>query len=96
MTTDGNKRYIIQGITQSGDKFRPSDWAERMCGNLCSFRNRRMIYSPLLRPAVIEGIKSVIVHHQLEQQHPNLFKEILDFAHKNQLKINEESIETIT
>ncbi len=94
MTAVGSKRYIIKGITASGAKFRPSDWAERMCGNLCSFRNRRMIYSPLLRPAVIDGVKSVIVYHELAQQHPSLFQEILDFARRNQLDIHEDSLET--
>ncbi|GAA4365598.1 DUF3579 domain-containing protein [Kangiella marina] len=85
-------RTIILGITESGKKFRPSDWAERMCGNLCTFRNRRIIYSPLLRPGVYEGVKSVIMSNQLSIQHPNMFKELLEFAKTNKLVVKEESI----
>ena len=89
-----DKRTIILGITESGKKFRPSDWAERMCGNLCTFRNRRIIYSPLLRPAIYEGVKSVVMANQLSIQHPNLFKELLEFAKTNKLVVKEESIAT--
>ncbi len=85
------KRYIIKGLTENGNKFRPSDWAERMCGNLCSFRNRRMIYSPLLRPAVIDGVKCVIVDSELSTKHPNLFNQIIDFARKNHLQLLDEA-----
>ncbi|MEM1243570.1 MAG: DUF3579 domain-containing protein, partial [Pseudomonadota bacterium] len=27
------KKIIIEGLTQAGKKFRPSDWAERMSGS---------------------------------------------------------------
>lgn len=84
------ERFIIRGLTPDGQKFRPSDWAERMCGNLCSFRNRRMMYSPLLRPAIIEGVKCVIMSNQLSNQHPNLFKQLLEFAKKNKLEVIQE------
>lgn len=90
-----DKRFIIKGITPSGEKFRPSDWAERMCGNLCSFRNRRMIYSPLLRPAVIDGFKCVFINEALSESHPNLFKQLIEFAKKNKLEISEEVIESV-
>ncbi|AOE49982.1 DUF3579 domain-containing protein [Kangiella sediminilitoris] len=85
-------RLIIMGVTESGKKFRPSDWAERMCGNLCTFRNRRMIYSPLLRPAVREGIKVVIMSNQLSIKHPNLYQELMEFAKTNKLIIKEEAV----
>lgn len=100
VTTDTNsnvssainsKRLIIQGVTPTGDKFRPSNWAERMCGNLCSFRNRRMIYSPLLRPAVINGIKCVIIGPELETTHPTVFQQVIDFASQNNLSVIEDS-----
>lgn len=85
-------RTIIMGVTESGNKFRPSDWAERMCGNLCTFRNRRIIYSPLLRPAIREGVKSVIISNQLSLKHPNLYQELLEFAKKNKLVVKEEAV----
>lgn len=79
-------RLILKGITSEGNKFRPSDWAERLCGNLCTFRNRRMYYSPMLRPAVIEGIKCVIVDSKLDRAHPAILKDVIHFAHKNDLQ----------
>ncbi|WP_223669089.1 DUF3579 domain-containing protein [Kangiella shandongensis] len=85
-------RIIIMGVTESGKKFRPSDWAERMCGNLCTFRNRRMIYSPLLRPAIREGIKAVIISNQLSIKHPSLYQELMEFAKTNKLVVKEEAI----
>ena len=78
-------KLVIQGVTEDGKKFRPSDWAERICGNLCTFRNRRMYYSPLLRPAVIDGIKCMIVDPTLSDSHPELYLEITAFAEKNKL-----------
>lgn len=80
-----SKKIVIKGITANGKTFRPSDWAERMCGNLCSFRNRRMYYSPLLRPAIIDGIKCVYVDPELATLHPNLFLEVVNFAAQNGL-----------
>lgn len=78
---------IIEGKTQQGQKFHPSDWAERMSGSLSTFRNRRIIYSPLLRPAVKNGNKCVILDEALKKNHPSLYKSILEFAQKNNLII---------
>ncbi len=84
-------RLILKGITSKGSKFRPSDWAERLCGNLCTFRNRRMYYSPLLRPAVIEGIKCVIVDAKLYAEHPAILDDVVHFAKKNDLVTEKEN-----
>ncbi|WP_144395512.1 DUF3579 domain-containing protein [Pleionea sediminis] len=81
-----NEKLIIIGQNESGQKFRPSDWAERLCGGLCTFRNRRMYYSPLLRPAVIDGIKCVVVSSELQAQHTEMFQYILGFVQENALK----------
>ncbi len=78
-------------MTKDGNKFRPSDWAERLCGNLCTFRNRRMYYSPLLRPAVIEGIKCVIVDARLNEEQPKILNDVVSFAEKNKLVVEKES-----
>ncbi len=84
-------RLILKGITPEGQKFRPSDWAERLCGNLCTFRNRRMYYSPMLRPAVIDGIKCVIVDSKLDNVHPAILQDVIHFARKNNLQTEKES-----
>ena len=75
MKAISSKRTVLVGITSEGNKFRPSDWSERMCGSLCTFRNRRIYYSPLLRPAIRDGIKCVIIDDNL------LHKEQIGRAH---------------
>lgn len=82
-----NKKIIIEGITESGETFRPSDWAERMSGALSSFRNHRMVYSPLLQPSVKDGNKCVMLDPSLKESDPALYQSILDFAKTNKLKI---------
>ncbi len=85
-----NKVLIIQGETQDGRKFRPSDWAERMSGMLSTFGDdHRIHYSPLLRPVSVNGNKSIILYKSLEQDNPAIFKQIMDFAIRNNLKIEE-------
>lgn len=90
MSQPDYNKLILKGITPEGAKFRPSDWAERLCGNLCTFRNRRMYYSPLLRPAVIDGVKCVIVDAKLYPEHAKLLDDVLHFAQKNQLQIEKQ------
>ena len=84
---DDSKKIVIEGITESGETFRPSDWAERMSGQLSTFRKRRMQYSPLLQPSVKDGRKCVLLDSKLKESNPELYQSILEFAHKNHLKI---------
>lgn len=84
---DDAKKIVIEGITESGETFRPSDWAERMSGQLSTFHKRRIHYSPLLQPSVKDGKKCVLLDRQLKTTNPELYQSILDFAHENHLKI---------
>lgn len=85
--SDKPKKIIIEGVTTSGEDFRPSDWAERMSGRLSTFRNRRIYYSPLLQPMMKDGHQCVILDPKLKESNPELYQSILEFANKNQLKI---------
>lgn len=87
------KRIIIEGVTDSGKKFRPTDWAERMSGSLCTFRNRRIVYSPLLQPIYKEGFKCLAIDPKLKQTNPEVYQSLLDFAKANQLRICQEDQE---
>jgi len=89
-TIVNTSKIIIQGITSLGEVFRPSDWAERVSGRLATFRNQRVIYSPLLRPGVKDGHKCVIVDIQLQINNPELYDYLLGFAKANNLKISRE------
>lgn len=82
-----DEKILIEGLTEDNKVFRPADWAERMCGSLSTFRQRRMIYSPLLQPVTLNDIHCVILDTSLKVSNPGLFAEILEFAHENKLKI---------
>ena len=84
------KCIVIEGVTQEGETFHPRDWAERVSGSLSTFRNRRIIYSPLLRPAVKNGNKCIIVDDELKDSHPALYQSIIEFAKKNNLVVKPE------
>ena len=34
---DAIVEFVIQGVTLDGKPFRPSDWAERLCGVMSAF-----------------------------------------------------------
>lgn len=80
-------KIIIEGVTEEGQVFRPSDWADRMSGSLSTFRNRRIIYSPQLQPIMKEGYKCVLLDPELKTTNPNLYESIMEFARVNKLKI---------
>lgn len=87
-----HKKIIIEGVTEEGEQFRPSDWAERMSGSLCTFgSSHRIVYSPLLQPMVKGGNKCVLLDPELKESNPSLYDSIMEFARENKLKIDEES-----
>lgn len=92
------KKLIIEGITETGRTFRPSDWAERMCGALSTFgRDHRIQYSPMLYPLTISGIKCVSVDPTLQNSYPEMFAHIMRWVQMNRLKLVEvdDSITTL-
>jgi len=81
-------KVIIQGITQQGGTFRPSDWAERLCGAVASYGpGRRIIFHPNVKLASMEGIKCVVIDASLEDEDEMLFDFLTDFADENSLQI---------
>ena len=79
---------IIKGITQSGQQFRPSDWSDRLCGVMSAFgADEQLRYSPLVTPALRDGLRCVIVRRQLAELEPRLLKFFLSFALDNDLQI---------
>jgi hypothetical protein len=87
MSDPSKKKIIIEGITEEGETFRPSDWAERISGDLSTFRNHRIIYSPLLQPVLKDGNKCVLLDPTLKESNPDLYRSIMEFARVNKLKI---------
>ncbi len=85
---EGSPEIVIQGVTESGQSFRPSDWAERLCGMMSVFgQDRHLSYSPFLKPIIAGGIRCVVVDLRLEGIDPDAFRFLLGFARDNELKL---------
>jgi hypothetical protein len=84
----GTREIVIQGVTESGRKFRPSDWSERLCGMMSVFsEDRHLSYSPYLKPIVADGLTCVVVDRTLETLDPAAFQFLMDFAKDNELGV---------
>src|SRR5690349_11052076 len=86
--------FFILGVTNNGKQFRPSDWAERLCGVMSCFRpegsagrNAHLQYSPYVRPILLNGVRSVVVNEQLRDIEPLAYHFVLDFAKDNDLQV---------
>ena len=57
---------VIHGTTSKGKIFRPSDWAERLCGILSSFtKDNRLSYSNWVRPILVDNVRCVAVDKKI-------------------------------
>jgi hypothetical protein len=78
---------VITGVTREGKPFRPSDWAERLCGVMSAFgADRHMQYSPYVFPVNSGGVKCVVVDKRLEDIEPMAYNFLLNFAKDNELQ----------
>jgi len=84
-------RYTISGITKDGQKFRPSDWTERL---VCIQPEQLKRYNGHLKISKIDGIKSIVFDEQLEYACAFTYERILSFAKTNHLNITEEIIDS--
>jgi hypothetical protein len=81
--------FVIIGITQEGKTFRPSDWAERLCGVMSVFGAKsRMAYSPYVQPGDQDGAKCVFVDARIRDIEPMAYSFLGNFAKDNNLKIS--------
>ncbi len=89
------QEFLIQGITQDGKTFRPSDWSERLAGAMSSFRPDAMEggkasfigYSPYCVPRIVNGVKCVFVSERLRELEPMAWDFVMQFARENQLQV---------
>ncbi len=84
--------FFILGLTSNGRQFRPSDWSERLCGAMSSFRpnngrHGHLRYSPFVRPILLNGVRSVVVDHALRDIEPLAYHFVVNFAKDNDLQI---------
>jgi hypothetical protein len=81
--------FIIRGLTREGRRFRPSDWAERLCGIMSQFGGGRMSYSPHVYPVSSDGVKCVMVEARLAEVEPMAYQFLVGFARDNELQVSE-------
>ncbi len=94
---DNAREFFIHGVTEQGKAFRPSDWAERLCGvmacyrpgGVASGRDAAIGYSPYVRPVTIGQVKCVIVDERLRDLEPMAFSFVMNFARDNALPVTE-------
>jgi Protein of unknown function (DUF3579) len=97
MTIPKPRQFFIQGVTQDGRTFRPSDWSERLAGAMSCFRpgggasgiGAFIGYSPYCVPQLIDGVKCVIVSEALKDLEPMAWDFVMNFARDNNLRVAE-------
>ena len=97
MTTSKPRQFFIQGVTQDGRTFRPSDWSERLAGAMSCFRpgggaggiGAFIGYSPYCVPQLIAGVKCVLVSEALKDLEPMAWDFVMSFARDNELRVTE-------
>ncbi|NYT86708.1 DUF3579 domain-containing protein [Pollutimonas harenae] len=91
------QQLVIRGLTLDGQRFRPSDWAERLAGVMSQFRpagavGDHLTYSPYAVPVVLDGVRCVLVDHRLRDLEPLAWKFVCDFASDNKLQTTEREV----
>lgn len=92
------QQLVIHGLTLEGQRFRPSDWAERLAGVMSQFRpsgsvGGHLTYSPYVVPVVLDGVRCVVVDQRLRELEPLAWKFICDFATDNKLQTSEKEVQ---
>jgi len=96
-TVDLPDMIIIHGKTLEGKAFRPSDWVDRMCSSYATFGvNKKLVYSPYLKPKLVDGVRCLAVDARLKDVNPEGFNQLIHFANENNLGILNETGDNIT
>ena len=86
--TKKSVEIIIEGLTRAGKPFRPSDWVDRTCSTYASFgADKKLVYSPYLKPKVMNGVRCLAVDMRLKDTSPEGFAQLMQFADENELNI---------
>jgi Protein of unknown function (DUF3579) len=79
---------VILGISRDGQTFRPSDWADRLCGAMSMFgQDEKLQYSEHVQPGYRNGVRCVVVGKALADIEPRLFRFFVSFARENELVV---------
>ena len=95
MSSHDSQEILIQGITGAGRTFRPTNWAERLAGVMSQYRPQaanlgdHLHYSPWCYPVMRDKVNSVVVNRAMQQQYPEAWAYIENFARDNDLQVTE-------
>src|SRR5262249_49938146 len=82
--------FVIRGVTLAGRPFRPSDWAERLCGVMSAFgSDGRLQYSAYVYPVSSDGSKRVVGDLRLKDVEPMAYNFLPIFAKDNELEVRQ-------
>lgn len=96
---DGFVFMVVEGVTEDGRRFRPSDWVERLIDTIAVFgadrrqtnfrpngHERRQRQITFLHAQVIDGNKCLIVDGRLCAANPPAYAYLVEFIRGNQLR----------
>jgi hypothetical protein len=91
-------KLIVEGLTEDGKRFRPSDWIERLIDTVTVYgADRRESSSPFagldrrrrqiafLQAQVIDSNKCLVVDGRLRDANPQAYYYLLEFIRDNRL-----------
>ncbi len=96
LATPPIRSFVILGVTHEGAAFRPSDWADRLCGVMAGFRpagaarTSHLGYSPYVTPGVRDGVKCVKVDARIYEIEKLAYHFLVGFARDNGLRVVDE------
>lgn len=94
MSVSPPRSFVIFGVTHDGRAFRPSDWADRLCGVMAQYRpgparpGAHLTYSPYVMPSMRDGVRCVLVDARLHGLEPLAYYFLTGFASDNNLKVD--------
>lgn len=90
------KKILIRGVTKQGNKFRPSDWAERLYYALATYSpNGRLVFNPMVNLKQGEKFKCFVIDPALQDKDPMTYDFLIDFAKSNELEVTDEEYNPI-
>lgn len=101
--TEPAVHIVIEGLTEEGRVFRPSDWIERLLETLTHFGSdrrsgarryrgpeRRARQISFLQARICDGHKCLIVDLRLRDANPQAFEFLMEFVRSNRLRCRDQ------
>jgi len=96
---EGFSILIVEGLTEDGQRFRPSDWVERLIDTVSVYgqdrrqsqvrlngNDRRQQQVMFLQARVIDGMKCLVVDGRICAANPQAYSYIIEFVRTNCLR----------